>query len=171
MLRCTSTKLPSAQQFRRQMFIAKIRTAEPSRRAARNILMPDHVFESLLLKWRNWTKLPEHPETEDDFFIDLELHEARAGFVTAFFHYDRGVVIPGVAIEAEKERNDVELEGCDDLDPPSDEQEIDWLKHHVWMPAEQSLRIVETIRGTKKAKPNEKCPCGSGKKHKKCCGR
>jgi tetratricopeptide (TPR) repeat protein len=32
-------------------------------------------------------------------------------------------------------------------------------------------RRSPTRSEVKKAKPNEKCPCGSGRKHKKCCGR
>lgn len=171
MLRCVSTKLPTPKEYRHQMFVAKIRAVQPSRRAARSILMPDHVFDVLALKWANWKQLPAHPETEDDFFVDLELHEACAGFVTAFLHYDHGEVLPGVAVEAEKERNDIELEGADDLDIPTDSQEVDWLKHKVWMPAEQALRIVETIRATKRPRPNDPCECGSKRKWKRCCGR
>jgi preprotein translocase subunit SecA len=38
--------------------------------------------------------------------------------------------------------------------------------------AQGEVRVTETIRRTKpKVKPNEPCPCGSGKKYKKCCGR
>ncbi|MCC7196444.1 MAG: SEC-C domain-containing protein [Gemmatimonadaceae bacterium] len=34
------------------------------------------------------------------------------------------------------------------------------------------LKAVETIRRTERsARPNDPCPCGSGKKYKKCCGR
>jgi uncharacterized protein YecA (UPF0149 family) len=29
----------------------------------------------------------------------------------------------------------------------------------------------ETITKPKKVYPNDPCPCGSGKKYKKCCGR
>ena len=29
----------------------------------------------------------------------------------------------------------------------------------------------KTVVGTKKIYPNDPCPCGSGKKYKKCCGR
>ena len=30
---------------------------------------------------------------------------------------------------------------------------------------------MENGSGTKKIYPNDSCPCGSGKKYKKCCGR
>ncbi|MBN1490392.1 MAG: SEC-C domain-containing protein [Phycisphaerae bacterium] len=40
------------------------------------------------------------------------------------------------------------------------------------MQAQGQVRVTETIRRDRpKVKPNEPCPCGSGKKYKKCCGR
>ena len=46
----------------------------------------------------------------------------------------------------------------------------------VWKPSqpqgEQSAAAVKTVvRNTRKVGRNEPCPCGSGKKYKKCCGR
>ena len=46
----------------------------------------------------------------------------------------------------------------------------------VWQPSQpqvqQSAAAVKTVvRNTRKVGRNEPCPCGSGKKHKKCCGR
>ena len=36
----------------------------------------------------------------------------------------------------------------------------------------EAVQPVQTVRRkTKKIKPNEPCPCGSGKKYKKCCGK
>ena len=32
-------------------------------------------------------------------------------------------------------------------------------------------KIIKTLRNENKVGPNEPCPCGSGKKYKKCCGR
>jgi len=32
-------------------------------------------------------------------------------------------------------------------------------------------RPLPTPRECKRAKPNEPCPCGTGKKYKKCCGK
>ena len=34
-----------------------------------------------------------------------------------------------------------------------------------------SSSINKTVRGVKKIGRNDPCPCGSGKKYKKCCGR
>ncbi|MCH6569643.1 MAG: SEC-C domain-containing protein, partial [Acidobacteria bacterium] len=37
---------------------------------------------------------------------------------------------------------------------------------------QQSAGAVKTVvRNTRKVGRNEPCPCGSGKKYKKCCGR
>ncbi len=46
----------------------------------------------------------------------------------------------------------------------------------AWQPSQpqvqQSAAAVKTVvRNTRKVGRNEPCPCGSGKKHKKCCGR
>lgn len=37
-------------------------------------------------------------------------------------------------------------------------------------PIGQQLGLKSYTEPKVRAKPNEKCPCGSGKKHKKCCG-
>ena len=41
----------------------------------------------------------------------------------------------------------------------------------AWMLIEGKLRNTTFRRTTPKVGPNEKCPCGSGKKYKKCCGK
>jgi uncharacterized protein YecA (UPF0149 family) len=38
-------------------------------------------------------------------------------------------------------------------------------------PADQFTAIAEPYRAPAKVGRNEPCPCGSGKKYKKCCGR
>jgi preprotein translocase subunit SecA len=32
-------------------------------------------------------------------------------------------------------------------------------------------RVQQVVRSGERVGPNEPCPCGSGKKYKKCCGR
>ena len=35
----------------------------------------------------------------------------------------------------------------------------------------EELNKVRTVVSEKKPRPNDKCPCGSGKKYKQCCGK
>jgi hypothetical protein len=53
-----------------------------------------------------------------------------------------------------------------------DEKEVKkWLKKHPEAVNGGEVRRVETVkRDAPKVGRNEPCPCGSGKKHKKCCG-
>ena len=43
--------------------------------------------------------------------------------------------------------------------------------NHGYSPKEISELISPKRSGAKKVYPNDPCPCGSGKKYKKCCGR
>jgi len=43
------------------------------------------------------------------------------------------------------------------------------IKEHTNLP-NLFGRTSTLVRSEKKKYPNEKCPCGSGKKYKKCCG-
>ena len=62
------------------------------------------------------------------------------------------------------------------------EAKADWLYNlKEWdgvLPAEKRKEITKAWRASKqfvssdvKVGPNDPCPCGSGKKYKKCCGR
>lgn len=49
------------------------------------------------------------------------------------------------------------------------QHELDHLNSTLFM--DRAVPKVTTVINTKKAKPNDPCPCGSGKKYKKCCGK
>lgn len=49
-----------------------------------------------------------------------------------------------------------------DLDSGADEVETVFMPDGI---------AGHTVKGTKKIYPNDPCPCGSGKKYKKCCGK
>ena len=44
-------------------------------------------------------------------------------------------------------------------------------KDHLVVDFEREKVFYRTARSTKKVGRNEPCPCGSGKKYKKCCGK
>jgi peptide deformylase len=50
------------------------------------------------------------------------------------------------------------------------QHELDHLNSTLFMDR-KVLKPVPTVRNTTKTGPNESCPCASGKKYKKCCGR
>ena len=45
------------------------------------------------------------------------------------------------------------------------------IQEFEFKPAYKYVEKPQTVRGTKKIGRNEPCPCGSGKKYKKCCGK
>lgn len=47
----------------------------------------------------------------------------------------------------------------------------DWIEIFETSPNEKPNPHAAIFEWTKKARPNDPCPCGSGKKYKKCCGR
>lgn len=49
------------------------------------------------------------------------------------------------------------------------QHELDHLNSTLFM--DRKLPKQEPVVSAKKARPNEPCPCGSGKKFKKCCGK
>ena len=54
--------------------------------------------------------------------------------------------------------------GIDVMDEPEEDEEF---FREVWLPP-----VSETyVRQTPKIGRNDPCPCGSGKKYKRCCGR
>lgn len=64
------------------------------------------------------------------------------------------------------------------IDPneiPKDLDPEDWEEEWEDVPAsevtEDMLFPAEPIQAVRRPRPNDKCPCGSGKKFKKCCGR
>ena len=69
------------------------------------------------------------------------------------------------------------------FETPEEEQEaVEDIKHELETSVEDTTlnnspeeerepTVTEPIRGTKKPKRNEPCPCGSGKKYKNCCGQ
>jgi len=50
-------------------------------------------------------------------------------------------------------------------------RDIPWPEVQQFRSAHDSLALTQPARQTRKVGRNEPCPCGSGKKYKKCCGR
>ncbi|MBU9191376.1 YecA family protein [Burkholderia gladioli] len=109
-------------------------------------------FQGMGLRWDDWQPLLEHPEA-DEWLRPLRLLGG-----DELSDEERELV----AVPAEREKLSEQV-------PPS------VLKiHEFWLPHRaptQERLLAQTIqRDTPKVGRNDPCPCGSGKKHKKCCG-
>ncbi len=109
-------------------------------------------FQGMGLRWDDWQPLLEHPEA-DEWLRPLRLLGG-----DELSEEERELV----AVPAEREKLSEQV-------PPS------VLKiHEFWLPHRaptQERLLAQTIqRDTPKVGRNDPCPCGSGKKHKKCCG-
>lgn len=82
-----------------------------------------------------------------------------------------GVVIPELSQLKEEILPDPEMWPDDDYDPFEDDGDKDDFSDPGYF--EEDFRKDRTpfVREEKKVGRNEPCPCGSGKKYKKCCGR
>ncbi len=59
----------------------------------------------------------------------------------------------------------------DGVDMNSPRQMKKWVKEHEKeLKAEQNCKVETVVKGEEPGR-NDPCPCGSGKKYKKCCGR
>ncbi len=56
------------------------------------------------------------------------------------------------------------------IDPAARAIHAYWLAQRSHLGSSSSAKILPFIRQQPKVGPNEPCPCGSGKKYKKCCG-
>lgn len=84
--------------------------------------------------------------------------------------FDNNILFERAKYLAEKTQKEEDLKWiCSQLDsfytPLQKADEYNDLHDSLWMPVQQP------IKKEKKIYPNDPCPCGSGKKYKKCCGK
>lgn len=128
--------------------------------AALKVGMPDAVLLELQDEWNAFCK--EHAEEDyEEVELEYDLHMSRLGGVTVIITPEKDELQVAVQV--------VELE--EDADGGLEEGEVkrvDPLEHpEVW----EACNPTEQLKAEPRVPPNAKCPCGSGKKFKKCCGK
>ena len=159
-----SVALPSAGQLRDEQFDAIIRSNPITESACAPLKLPEKFrlkLEEAWLKQRT-------PKNLNDFKVELDLHPSCRGFVFLFARY-YGTLQVGVRLELEwdEERDpdppdDIVIEAAD-VKPEHDEKFWD----EIW----SAFHPVQTLQAEPTPRPNDRCPCGSNFKYKKCCGR
>jgi preprotein translocase subunit SecA len=113
-----------------------------------HMLNLDHLKEGISLRsWGQKNPLIEYKREAFDMFTDM-MQQIRADIVFHIFHLNLDMFNEH-AIEERRER---ELE------------EINMIG------GDETSQATQVVRNEEKIGRNEPCPCGSGKKYKKCCG-
>lgn len=118
-----------------------------------HLLLLDHVRDSVGLRgYGQKNPLQEYKKEAFHLFVDL-MNKIRETTLTYLFR-----------VEIQDER-----EVREDLIPEEelDERKLQYKREDLFQEKEEK---VEPVRSVKIGR-NEPCPCGSGKKYKKCCGR
>jgi len=129
------------------------------------LLMPDTTFNRVS---SDWDKRASSAPPGSIYDFEDSARESPVGIVLPFVRFD-GDVHLGVKLfktEDQWEYDEPYAVIEHDRDIKSGTFSRERLPE-VW----RTVPVVETIIAEKKTRPNEKCPCGSGRKFKKCCGR
>lgn len=154
-----STALPSAKKMRQQRLDQIIINNPLHIGLGRSVGMPERIFKKLNREWERY----RDTSNLDEFTIEVECHESTKGFVIAFVRYHDLEAFLGFMLVNDEDEIYHEEEASNDP-MPKDKKEF---YEAVWKSFEPVIQMV----AEKKTRPNEKCPCQSGKKWKRCCGR
>ena len=136
--------------------------------AKTKLRIPDGAWDKLSRAWaegkgQKYTPTGERVGAGQGFLVWVELHEARAGYIVLFARWDGTKVLVGFS--AYGDDDEIVTEITHDIAEELTPENIDFLENHVWKHVPPALTLVRTRR----VAPNDLCPCGSGKKFKKCC--
>lgn len=137
--------------------------------AAAAIKMPGRIFRDLCTEWDAECR-ERGEEPFDEVSFEYESHVNRQGIVFIVLEPEKdGIKIIVKAADIPDLANDEpedDLEVGEDIDL-TNAKTIDPLKQpEIW----DELNPVTQMKAERRIGPNEPCPCGSGKKAKKCCG-
>lgn len=164
----TQAALPSPDEIARIRLTAIIKQNPITPALCSCMLMPETYVQKLA---HAWNTLSGPVKDLDAFSIAVESHPSIHGFVTLTARYRHGAVHPGVELILPPEDDDPQVDclkfehGDEDMSP-SKQDDAFWRE--VWTPF---YPVATILNAAPKIQPNQSCPCGSGKKFKKCCFR
>lgn len=128
----------------------------PTQAQAAALRMPDAVFQELSEQWRKLKRF------DPPIQIEGEPRESSAGITEPILVY-HGSLRLGVRLFKDEDAWETETHYARIFDDDAEkDEELLTKAWHVVAP-------VAPIANVKTTQPNQKCPCGSGKKYKKCC--
>jgi len=160
-LKTSQIALPAAQDLARISLEAIISGHPVPEEGLKKLCVPEALGKKLQTRWAQF-KGPV--DNLDKFKIFEDVHESRLGYVILAAKWERCALDLGVV--ALNEDDDVALEI--------------WLSQaHNWPPDIQKtleilwteIKPVQSLKAQARIGPNAPCPCNSGRKYKKCCGR
>ena len=132
--------------------------------AAATVKMPERILRDLQVEWDAECQA-RGEEPFDEVSFEYESHVNKLGIVF-------------IVLEPEKDGIKIAIKAADIPDEVEDElgvgediditwaKTVDPLEHpEIW----DEFNPVAALRSDRRVGPNEPCPCGSGKKSKKCC--
>jgi len=132
----------------------------------KSMFMPPEYVQKLAHAWDSTRGPIANP---NNFGISVESHPSRQGFVILTARYFDGIVRPGVELVLDSEYEDETEEILKfEVGDGEIEKRPESFWKQVWTPF---LAVTQIVSLVPKIQPNSRCKCGSGKKHKKCCGR
>jgi len=159
--------LPAPEELRRLRLQAIARENPITAGLVAPLHMPEIMRRRLA---RAWDTMKDPGGSLNAFDIEVEAHQSRQGHVTLIARYENGTVRPGVELVnyIENARDDE-----DDIDVKriyADEASEEGRSAAWWRWLWERFEPVGTLHAGPRVGPNDPCPCGSGRKAKKCCG-
>lgn len=117
--------------------------------------------KSILFKHHNFKKLRDEFEDELANMGELAVHIVKEG-ESDKDEYFSSLLESLIETYDKVENEEFDDDYFDDVEFEDENEESDYRKNNY--------EVIEPVRTEKKIGRNEPCPCGSGKKYKKCCG-
>lgn len=146
------------------------------RRLTEMLCMPYHLHETLQERWHG-APLKDYSVLHGEIGIQAvqwscDLHLSCHGEVEFVVDWRKREGVACGPVVWDEDADGEEKETSFIIDSRAEDVHAstrEWLEG-VWKPV-PVIETVQTLKAEKRVGPNDKCPCGSGKKHKKCCGR
>jgi len=124
--------------------------------ACKAVGMPDAVFSELIEEWVRF-RIKHADKDPEDISFEYELFPTTEGLISVVLEPDQGQM--AVTVKAE----DIDF---DDSEGGSGAvRELHQVPPEAWV----AILPTEQLQADRKVQPNAPCPCGSGRKAKKCC--
>lgn len=149
--------IPTSKEIGDLFVSGTTNSLHPTKAQAAALHMPDDAFQELTKKWNKLKKI------EPPLQIEGEPRETSAGITEPILAY-HGTLRLGVRLFKDDDAWETEKYYAQifDDDPNKDEELLKKAWHTV-------APVITIVANDKPPRPNQKCPCGSGKKYKKCC--
>ena len=126
----------------------------------------DELLDKLLVPAKYRDEIKGSWKTSPELNLEFPFYESRQGFVTLFVGYGDEQLDAGLILEDSTDE-DAEPQEIWASEAPEWTEDQKKMLESAWEPFDP----VKPLKAEPRTSPNAKCPCNSGKKFKKCCGK